>query len=125
MFKTAFKLAAASALCLLLAGCATLFGDNYRTINVTSVPSGATVKLNNAIVGTTPTQVSVKQVAGNYITIRKPGFQAETKAIPTKFQKVGWFNVLFPPFFLVDLVADTSLKLDTHGMFFQMTPIGS
>lgn len=90
---------------LAIAGCATIFGYDNRTIAVNSIPEGASVYVNNILIGTTPTSVTLDDIhSTNLIVLQTPGYQPASMTINSTFQSVGWWNVLFPPGFLVDAI---------------------
>ncbi|MDF2530351.1 MAG: hypothetical protein K0Q57_1231 [Gammaproteobacteria bacterium] len=109
-------ISASLASCLLLTGCATMFGDNDRTVTVRSAPPGAQVLLNGQVAGVTPLTVTVPQVSDNYITVQKAGYQTSTQYIPTQFQNIGWLNILIWPGFIVDAISGDMMKLSTHSV---------
>jgi hypothetical protein len=111
------------ATCLLLNGCATMFGTANRTVNVSSDPSGAQVSLNGQPIGVTPTQVQLASVQGNYIQIQKPGYQAVNTPIATSFQGVGWLNILFWPGFIVDAATGDMMKITNPTITVSLAPI--
>ncbi|MDF2939608.1 MAG: hypothetical protein K0R66_250 [Gammaproteobacteria bacterium] len=110
---------------LLLTGCATMFGDNGRSVAVTSTPAGAKVFLNGEPVGVTPTTVTLASLSNNYILVQKKGYLQTTQQIPTAFQPVGLLNILFLPGFIVDFVSGDMFKLSSSSMNVNMTPAAS
>lgn len=98
-----------------LSGCATMFGDNNRQINVNSQPTGAQVFYNGNPYGVTPTTIRMPNYiyGANTITIRKDGYYDQSTNISGEFQAVGWWNLLnFPIGFAVDAADGNMLKID-------------
>lgn len=102
------------ALLLTLSGCASIAGNNTRQVAVKSYPAGASVLVDNQQYGVTPTIVTLPSYVygGKSITVKKSGYQAQTRMVNTKFQPVGLFNILFWPGFIVDGVAGNTVKID-------------
>ena len=115
--------AAVIASCLLLNGCATLFGNSDRVVSITSQPSGAEVFLNGQPSGYTPTQITLADIQGNYIQLQKPGYSTTNTAIQTSFQKVGILNIFFWPGFLVDYMTGDMMRLTNPNMVVQLQPL--
>jgi len=96
-----------------LTGCATLFGENDRTVAVNSTPQGAEVYVNNQPVGVTPTNITVTSTwSPTVVTFKKPGYQVQTATINNKFQVVTILDVLFWPTILVDVISGDAMKVD-------------
>jgi hypothetical protein len=102
-----------------------MFGDNGRSVAVTSTPAGAKVFLNGEPVGVTPTTVTLASLSNNYILVQKKGYLQTTQQIPTAFQPVGLLNILFLPGFIVDFVSGDMFKLSSSSMNVNMTPAAS
>ncbi|MDF2939609.1 MAG: hypothetical protein K0R66_251 [Gammaproteobacteria bacterium] len=122
MYKKILLVVGLSSCVLMLSGCATMFGDKGRVVSVNSAPPGAQVFLNGQPEGSSPATLTLAKVSDNYVTVKKSGYQATTQAIPTTFQKVGWWNILFWPGFIVDAISGDSMKLATTNMTIKMSP---
>jgi hypothetical protein len=100
------------ALTLLVSGCATIFGDNVKTVKVNSHPSNAQVFANNVPVGTTPLMVSVRDTwSPTMLTFKKRGYLDQNAQVNTAFQPVGLFNILFWPGFVIDAISGDMKKV--------------
>ena len=101
---------------LLLSSCATLFGDNTREVSVNSYPQNAEVYLNNNYAGKTPTTLILGNIwNSNMVQVKKPGQQAITTEVNSKFQLVGLWNILFWPGFIVDAISGDMMKIAPHS----------
>lgn len=109
---------------LALSGCATLFGNNGRSVSVNTQPQGAQVYLNGQPIGTTPTTVQLASISNNYLQISKKGYQTTSVQIDTTFQKVGLWNILFWPGFIVDAVSGDMMKISNTDMTVQLQSNG-
>lgn len=95
-----------------LAGCATIFGDNSRAVQVNSKPSGAQVLVNGAPQSATPATVNINSTfSPPTITVQKPGYQSQTVNVNTTFQPVGILNILFWPGFIIDAISGDMMKI--------------
>lgn len=109
--------------CLALSGCASMFGNKNRTLNVSSAPVGAKVYLNGREVGKTPTEVAVGNPTTNSYLVRveKKGYAPITKAVETSFQGAGFLNILFWPGFIIDAVTGDMRRITNPNMNFNLT----
>jgi hypothetical protein len=105
MKKLVYSLALSASL---LAGCATIIGDNTQTIPISSTPSDATILITdeNSLEiyrGKTPASVTLNKSDGSYwggknftVQIDKEGY--ETQLIPISSSANGWYiggNLIF------------------------------
>ena len=90
---------------VLLNGCATLYGQNNREVAITSIPSGASVYIDGVFYGKTPDSVLIPGIGfnGQSIMLKKPGYKDTSFLIESKFQNVGYWNIIVFPGFLFDL----------------------
>lgn len=97
-----------------LAGCASIAGDNTRSVKVSSVPSGAAIYVDNQRYGVTPAVVTLPTniYGGKTVTLKKQGYQDHTTAINTKFQPVALLDILFWPSLIVDGATGNLVKID-------------
>lgn len=104
----------ASAMMLVLAGCASIAGDNTRLVKVNSYPAGAGIYVDNQQYGVTPATISLPTYiyGGKTVTLKKRGFQTQTQVVNTAFQPVALFNVLFWPGFIIDGATGNLVKID-------------
>ncbi len=99
-------------LALFLSGCATIFGENGKTIQVHSQPENAQVLINNMPVGTTPALVTIPSTwSASTLTFRKKGYADQYAQVNTSFQTVGLLNIFFWPGFIVDAVSGDMMKI--------------
>ncbi|MCE2706081.1 MAG: PEGA domain-containing protein [Proteobacteria bacterium] len=108
-----------SATVLTVSGCASMFGDNTRTVNINSNPSGADVYINGVNRGSTPMALNLPTYfyGGASITLKKSGYKDTGIFIDAKFQPVGLWNILtFPIGFGVDAATGDLLKVDPAAL---------
>lgn len=100
-----------------LAGCATVFGDNGRTVQVNSTPAGADVLVNGVNAGTTPTTIAINSTfSPPSILVRKPGYQEQTAQINTQFQTIGILNIFcLIPGFAIDAISGNMMKISPES----------
>lgn len=108
------KILSVSMLVASITGCASIAGDNTRTVKVTSKPAGAGIYVDNQRYGTTPSSITLPSsiYGGKTVTVKKAGFQEQTQTIGTQFQPVALLDVLFWPSFIVDGVTGDLVKVD-------------
>lgn len=101
---------------LLLPGCASIFGDNSKTVQVNSQPQNAQVLVNNMPMGTTPLCMSVPNTwSPTLLTFRKCGYADQCAQVNTAFQPVGILNIFFWPGFIIDAAAGNMMKVSPQS----------
>ena len=109
-----FKTLLALSMFLIISGCASIAGDNTRNVNVTSMPSGAGIYVDNQQYGVTPKVITLPSMiyGGKVVTVKKAGFSDQSRVINTAFQPVSLFDILFWPTFIVDAMTGDLVKID-------------
>ena len=112
-----------SVILLGLTGCATIFGDNSRAVQIKTTPIGATVIVNNGETSvTTPAAVIVPSTwSSTTIRVQKAGYQAQTFVIDPIFQPVGLWNILIWPGFIVDACSGDMMRVPIEARTFTAT----
>ncbi len=88
-----------------------------RTVTISTDPQGATVTLNDEVIGTTPVSTDCTWYGDYDVIVRKDG--CKTLATHHKIQR-PWYQ--YPP---VDLIAEALVPFtihDRHEMFFELEP---
>ena len=82
-----------------------MFGDNSRAVQINTVPSGATVLVNNTETNlSTPTAVIIPSMwSTTTIHVQKTGYKPQTVVIDPIYQPVGLWDII-SPFFIGFLV---------------------
>jgi len=82
-------------------------------VHIKSAPSNATVVVDNvAVNGKTPTEMVVtKMFSQTIIKVQKPGCEPTTVIIQPTFQKVGLWNILVLPGFIIDAITGDMMKV--------------
>lgn len=79
----------------LCSGCATILKDDAQPVAFTSDPAGATVTINGAVVGQTPTTVMLKHsVKRQMVLVEKPGYRPEAFRLEKKVDALTFGNVI-------------------------------
>lgn len=112
--KHSLKLAFAALAAIGLTGCASIAGDNTRSVQVNSMPAGATVLVDNQEYGTTPTVVTLPSYiyGGKTVVIRKKGYNDQAMPVNTAFQPIALLDILFWPSFIIDGATGSLVKID-------------
>lgn len=108
------KLALFGIFCVIIAGCASIAGDNTRSVSVKSTPSGAAIYIDNQRYGTTPAIITLPTYiyGGKSITLKKRGYQDQTLMVNSKFQPIALLDILFWPTFVIDAATGNIVKID-------------
>ena len=114
ILKKIVQPAAVSMVLLSLTSCATIAGDNTRTVCVNSYPQGAGIFIEGQRHGTTPANVTLPNYiyGGKTMTLKKEGYYDQAMTINTKFQPCGLWNLLFWPGFVIDGATGNTVKIN-------------
>jgi hypothetical protein len=117
-FRKTVQLIVVAGALLSLSGCASLIGDNTRTVCVHSQPQGAGVFVEGHRQGTTPATITLPSYVygGKVVTLKKEGYHEQTMLVNTKFQPCGLWNILFWPGFLIDGATGSTVKIDPTNL---------
>ena len=100
---------------LVIAGCASIMHGSLQTINVTSDPVGATVKVDGVEVGTTPVVKDLARKSEHVIVISMEGYEDYEIKIEKAVDGAFWGNLLFGG--LIGMIIDAS-----SGAMYRLTP---
>lgn len=108
------KLISICATISILAGCASIAGDNTRKVSVASKPAGATIYVDNQQYGVTPSVITLPSYiyGGKNVMLKKKGYRDESMMVNTKFQPIAILDILLWPTFIVDAVTGDLVKID-------------
>lgn len=108
------KLAAICALGFIMTGCASIAGDNTRTIKVDSQPKGAAIFVDNQQYGTTPAVITLPDYiyGGKTVTLKKKGYDDQSIMVNSKFQPIALLDILLWPTFFIDAATGDLVKID-------------
>jgi hypothetical protein len=116
---------AAFVLCGLSAGCGTIIHGSSQTLVVSSVPDGATIKLDNGMTFTTPSSIKLERKRDYVLTISKQGYMSQT--IPINSVLSGWLagNIVFGGIIGggVDLASGAAYTLTPSKIAFSLQPL--
>ncbi len=123
---------AATALTLMLQGCATIVGDASQTMPITSTPSEAHISIKDekgleVFSGQTPTTVTLQKSDGSYfggkhytVEIEKDGYRSQTITVDARVN--GWYiggNLIFGGligWLIVDPLTGKMYKLSSESI---------
>lgn len=90
------------------------FGNTNREVHIDSEPHGANIYVNGTFYAKTPGKILLSKVpySAQKIVIAKPGYEVKSVWVTSLFQKVGYWDFLFPPAFIVDIAAGTMFQLN-------------
>ena len=83
------------ALVVLVWGCATIMHGTTQNIGVSSLPTGASVTVNNVNMGVTPMFAKLKRGDDHIVTIEMPGFQKVQLTVTKSVSGWVWGNIIF------------------------------
>jgi uncharacterized protein YceK len=108
-------IAPALAVSVILAGCATILHGTKEQVGISSVPSGATVTVDNKLLGATPIVANLSRKNSHIIKIAMNGFEPVEMTVTRHLS--GWIagNIIFGG--LIGLAVDAI----TGGMY-KLTP---
>ena len=113
---------------VVLAGCATLFAGGPDSVPITSDPTGATIKVNGAVVGKTPMTLGLDRGEPAMIEVVADGYAPKVFALKKSLN--GWFiaNIfwvyLVAPI-VIDLVTGNWQSYDDDTILVRLAPLGA
>lgn len=112
------KIALFSFIFATLSACASIAGDNTRSVKVESIPSGAAIFVDNQQFGTTPAVITMPTYiyGGKTVSLRKHGYQDQTMLVNTKFQPIAILDILLWPTLLIDAATGNIVKIDPANL---------
>ncbi len=105
---------------VIFSSCASLFGENSRTVRVNSDPTGAGIYIEGKNRGSTPKSIELpRYIYGEQeIEIRKPGYETETLVVHSDFQLVSLWNLLNGWGFIIDAATGDIVKIAPNDRSF-------
>ncbi len=94
MNKTMIKIASIGLATFLFTGCATVMNDKTQPISFNTIPEGATVKVNDKIIGKTPMAFNLERDNASTVKFEKEGFESVEQPLETEISGVFWGNIL-------------------------------
>jgi hypothetical protein len=92
---------------LLCTGCTTILSQNPQPVAVNSSPSGATVLVNGAPMGQTPTTLQLDRKQAYTIEVQKAGSAPQAQTLTKAVDPLFFANIFFFPGFVVDVATGT------------------
>ncbi len=109
-----------------MSACATMFNSRKSaTIDIDCNVKDSTVRVDGAIVSTTPTRVQVDAVDESLITVEADGYAAESKQIERYISGWFWGNILLGGLIgmLVDSGSGGMWSVDDGEITFHLNPL--
>jgi hypothetical protein len=108
-----------------MVGCTTILSPNPQQVMVTSIPSSATVAVNSAPSGQTPTTINLdKKLPVYLVEVQRPGYTPYQQMLSKTVDPLFFINILFLPGFIVDLATGTWQKFPDQVMA-PMVPVSA
>ena len=124
--KNIFQKALAALLMTSLTGCGTLFTGTTQSVQINSIPSGATIQVNGTDRGQTPMPVTLKKGStGQLITLSKDGFEKNSFVPQTCFNPVSICNFVFILPWVIDACDGAMYKYDPDSYNIQLKKYSS
>jgi len=103
---------------IVFSGCATMFGENTRSVYVQSNPSGAGIYIKGENRGKTPQTLQLHPYiyAGEKIELKKQGYENQTLVVHSTFQLVSLWNLLTGWGFLIDAATGDIVQIAPNDL---------
>lgn len=98
-----------------LAGCATIMHGKMQAVSISSTPEGATVTVDNRMIGTTPVSAELTRKDEHIVRISLEGYTTATLTLKRKTSGYVWGNILFGG--LIGLAVDA-----INGSMYKLEP---
>lgn len=105
---------------LLTTSCATIFTGSKQTVQIKSFPEGATIEVDGIERGVTPAPVKLKKgFSGQYVVLKKEGYETKTFQPETTFNAVSILNLFGILGWGIDAATGAMMKYDPK--FYEIT----
>lgn len=113
-------------LLLFVSGCATIIHGRSQDVMFVSQPQGATVKIDGAVKGVTPTKIALKRNQDYIVTIEKDGFEPVERTLKSELSGWTFGNILLGGIVggVIDLAAGGAWKLSEDKIEVGLKPVG-
>ena len=103
-----------SFMAVLSTSCATIVGDNSRSVVVQSNPQGAKIYLDNVEIGMTPTNITLNTYIykKTEIVLKKENYSDSYVIFNSRFQPCALWDLILWPGIIVDAVTGSFVSLD-------------
>tara|TARA_B100000427_G_C15379307_1_gene538124 strand:+ start:33 stop:401 length:369 start_codon:yes stop_codon:yes gene_type:complete len=105
-----------SFLAIYMSSCATIFTGTKSAIQFNSKPSGATVYMDGAEIGTTPMTFQVKKSSDAMFSFEKDGYNKRTVSLQKSFNAVSIINLGCILCWIIDVATGAMKKFDQKGI---------
>ena len=111
---------------LLGIGCATIIHGRSQDLTFASEPSGATVKIDGAVKGVTPTSITLRRNKHYIVSFEKNGYESEEQTIKSRMSPWIFGNILIGGIIglVIDLAAGGAWELSKDQIKVGLRPIG-
>ena len=118
--------AIAAVMMVFLTGCGTLFTGTTQSVQINSVPSGASIQVNGIDRGQTPMPVTLKKGStGQMVTLSKDGYEKNSFVPQTCFNGIALLNTIFPLPWIIDACTGAMYKYDPDSYNIQLNKYSS
>lgn len=113
-------------LLLFVSGCATIIHGRSQDVMFVSQPQGATIKIDGAVKGVTPTKITLKRNQDYVVTIEKDGFEPVERTLKSGLSGWTFGNILLGGIVggVIDLAAGGAWKLSEDKIEVGLKPVG-
>lgn len=110
---------------VILFGCATIMHGRSQDVLVTSQPQGATVKIDGAVKGVTPTKLTLRRNQDYILSIEKEGYAPAERTLKSGLSGWTFGNILLGGIVggVIDLAAGGAWKLSEDNIQVLLTPV--
>ncbi len=111
---------------LLGIGCATIIHGRSQDLTFASEPSGATIKIDGALKGVTPTSITLRRNKHYIVSFEKDGYEPEEQTIKSQLSPWLFGNILIGGIIgiVIDLAAGGAWTLSEDQVKVGLRPIG-
>ena len=106
-----------------MSSCATIFTGSKQTVQIRSFPEGAKIEVDGIERGVTPAPVKLKKgFSGQYVVLKKEGYETKTFQPETVFNAVSILNLFGIIGWGIDAATGAMMKYDPKVYEFTLEP---
>lgn len=104
---------------LILSGCATVLNGTTQSVTFDSLPQGAEILIDGALVGVTPLTMTLEKNAKDTVMVKKDGFKTISRDLTKKFDGVAVINI-FWDLSTTDAITGAIKQYEPNSYYFEL-----
>jgi|GEM_PF-1392805 len=105
---------------LFFSGCATVLSGTTQTVTFESQPKGAEVRVDDRLIGATPTSITLRKGQSKTVSFSKSGYQTIERELSRRFDGLAVISTIFWDLGTTDAATGAMWQYDPDSFYVQM-----